>query len=247
MISRLASSTLFCAERHPGKRSLRVESLEIRSLLSATPWQGDCAATEAPAAAAAPVASVTVSIIPPITIPKPGDANGDDVVDFLDYQVFADHYLQSGVWSDGDFNVDLFVDGADYTIWADNCSVTPLPVTAEAVPAPAAAAIPGDEEIDDLATDSVLLDLLSDTVQPVMPEKVCSDPLIIECSVVGLLGRELEKTPQSQSEVPAEAPDSETLSRSHLIESTDSLQIAAVAQVWDQAASDVSVSAKNRK
>jgi CSLREA domain-containing protein len=49
-----------------------------------------------------------------------GDANRDDEVTDADYTVWADHYGQSGSFSEGDFNGDGVVSDADYTIWADN-------------------------------------------------------------------------------------------------------------------------------
>jgi len=68
---------------------------------------------------------------------KPGDANGDDLVDGADYTVWADHYLQTTTLgaSVGDFSGNGLVDGGDYTIWADNYE--PLLLSASAVPEPA--------------------------------------------------------------------------------------------------------------
>jgi len=52
---------------------------------------------------------------------KPGDANGDNRVDELDYNIWYSHYNQplSGI-SNGDFNGDSKVDGMDYSIWVNN-------------------------------------------------------------------------------------------------------------------------------
>ncbi|MBI3980842.1 hypothetical protein HY345_02490 [Candidatus Microgenomates bacterium] len=53
---------------------------------------------------------------------KPGDANGDNVVDGVDYVIWLNHYNQTtnkGV-SEGDFNKDNKVDGLDYVIWVNN-------------------------------------------------------------------------------------------------------------------------------
>jgi len=73
-----------------------------------------------------------------VTLPKPGDANSDELVDGSDYTVWADSYLLSGRnWQTGDFNGDGLVDGADYTIWADNWFPYNV-VGTQAVPEPAA-------------------------------------------------------------------------------------------------------------
>jgi len=56
--------------------------------------------------------------------PIPGDANGDDVVDGLDYLVWAAHYGDNpaedppGSPDNGDLNGDDVVDGLDYLFWA---------------------------------------------------------------------------------------------------------------------------------
>jgi hypothetical protein len=56
--------------------------------------------------------------------PIPGDANGDDVVDGLDYLVWAAHYGDDpaedppGPSANGDLNDDEVVDGLDYLVWA---------------------------------------------------------------------------------------------------------------------------------
>ncbi|KPK81081.1 MAG: hypothetical protein AMJ81_10895, partial [Phycisphaerae bacterium SM23_33] len=47
-----------------------------------------------------------------------GDANGDGVVDGLDYNVWSLHYDQPGDWGDGDFTQNGFVDGLDYNVWS---------------------------------------------------------------------------------------------------------------------------------
>ena len=55
----------------------------------------------------------------------PGDANGDDVVDGLDYNQWSLHYLDQAVpawseggWAYGNFNEDDIVDGLDYNAWS---------------------------------------------------------------------------------------------------------------------------------
>lgn len=56
-----------------------------------------------------------------VQLAKFGDANGDGVVDGVDYTRWADHFMQTGAtFNQGDFNGDGVVDGADYTAWADN-------------------------------------------------------------------------------------------------------------------------------
>ncbi|KPK78958.1 MAG: hypothetical protein AMJ81_14170 [Phycisphaerae bacterium SM23_33] len=48
----------------------------------------------------------------------PGDANGNGVVDGLDYNAWSLHYQQAGGWAEGDFNGDGTADGLDYNIWS---------------------------------------------------------------------------------------------------------------------------------
>lgn len=56
----------------------------------------------------------------------PGDANGDGLVDGVDYLVWAGNFGETDPpdglngASDGDFNDDGVVDGVDYLVWADN-------------------------------------------------------------------------------------------------------------------------------
>ncbi|KKU96023.1 MAG: hypothetical protein UY28_C0039G0005, partial [Candidatus Amesbacteria bacterium GW2011_GWB1_48_13] len=52
---------------------------------------------------------------------KPGDANGDNLVNGLDYLIWLSHYGEfvSGP-ANGDFNNSGKVDGADYLIWLSN-------------------------------------------------------------------------------------------------------------------------------
>lgn len=55
----------------------------------------------------------------------PGDANGDGVVNGLDYIIWLNHYNQTtpdGA-SDGDFDDSGKVDGLDYVIWLDNYEI----------------------------------------------------------------------------------------------------------------------------
>jgi hypothetical protein len=52
---------------------------------------------------------------------KPGDANGDGLVDGRDYIVWVNHYGTASTGSsNGDFNNDTIVDGRDYIIWVNN-------------------------------------------------------------------------------------------------------------------------------
>jgi hypothetical protein len=69
--------------------------------------------------------------------PDPGDANGDGVIDGLDYVVWAIGYGQfdgDATFGDGDLNGDGYVDGVDYLVWAENYSGG---IAATAVPEPA--------------------------------------------------------------------------------------------------------------
>jgi len=52
---------------------------------------------------------------------KPGDANGDTMVDGRDYVIWLTHYGQNvlGV-TNGDFDTNSIVDGRDYVIWLNN-------------------------------------------------------------------------------------------------------------------------------
>lgn len=53
---------------------------------------------------------------------KPGDANGDNKVDDLDYIIWARYYGTTNAAgpAQGDFNKDAHVDDLDYVIWANN-------------------------------------------------------------------------------------------------------------------------------
>jgi hypothetical protein len=64
----------------------------------------------------------------------PGDANGDGVVNESDAAILADHWGQSGYWTEGDFNGDGVVDICDAAILAanwqgdtENAAVTVIP------------------------------------------------------------------------------------------------------------------------
>lgn len=73
---------------------------------------------------------------------KPGDANGDGLVDGVDYTLWADHFLLPATWRNGNFTYDAIVDGADYTVWADHFS--PFPSASLAVvPEPSALVLAG--------------------------------------------------------------------------------------------------------
>jgi plastocyanin len=72
-----------------------------------------------------PTPTATVTLVPPTNTPiptqiqKPGDANGDNRVDGIDYVIWLSHYGRIPVQGplDGDFNRDGTVDGIDYVIW----------------------------------------------------------------------------------------------------------------------------------
>jgi len=75
------------------------------------------------------VAALSVSTSPSPTTPtptvpsgKPGDANGDGKVDFIDYAIWRLHFGQTTTngATDGDFNNSNFVDFVDYAIWRLN-------------------------------------------------------------------------------------------------------------------------------
>ncbi|KKQ85367.1 MAG: hypothetical protein UT08_C0007G0040 [Candidatus Woesebacteria bacterium GW2011_GWB1_38_8] len=73
---------------------------------------------------AVPTATPTPSFTPTPTGPcaKPGDANADCKVDFIDYAIWRLHFGQTttnGI-RDGDFNNSNFVDFVDYAIWRLN-------------------------------------------------------------------------------------------------------------------------------
>lgn len=66
-------------------------------------------------------ATVTGSSSPSPVPPKPGDANGDNMVNEADYTLWLSHYGQtiSGI-ANGDFNGDNTVNGIDYVVWLNN-------------------------------------------------------------------------------------------------------------------------------
>ena len=52
---------------------------------------------------------------------KPGDANGDGIIDGIDYVAWLNHYnTHIAGAANGDFNNNGFVDGLDYVIWRNN-------------------------------------------------------------------------------------------------------------------------------
>ena len=66
----------------------------------------------------------------------PGDANGDQVVNAADLQIWNSHRFAGGTdWIRGDFNGDGVTDVSDFNIWSENVGTA---VIAEAVPEPAA-------------------------------------------------------------------------------------------------------------
>ncbi len=72
--------------------------------------------SQGPTPTAAPASSPT-----PTGAAKPGDANGDGLVDGRDFVIWATHYNQSvSGASNGDFDGNGIVDGRDFVIWATN-------------------------------------------------------------------------------------------------------------------------------
>lgn len=80
-----------------------------------------------------PLLSIDYTVGVPPTL---GDANGDHLVDGVDYTIWADHFLLTTTLgaAAGDFSGDNKVDGADYTIWADHFAPGLLSISA--VPEP---------------------------------------------------------------------------------------------------------------
>jgi len=66
------------------------------------------------------------------TTNRPGDANGDGLVDSADYTIWSDTYNQSGKNLAADFNNDGTVDGGDYMVWAANYAPPLMPPSADA-------------------------------------------------------------------------------------------------------------------
>jgi len=60
----------------------------------------------------------------PTSTPTLGDANGDGLVDGIDYIIWLNNYNQStgNGPANGDFNSSGFVDGVDYILWLNNYS-----------------------------------------------------------------------------------------------------------------------------
>jgi hypothetical protein len=64
--------------------------------------------------------TLTASITPTL-IPKPGDANGDNIIDGRDYVVWLNNYGKSLLGpTNGDFDKNNIVDGRDYVLWLNN-------------------------------------------------------------------------------------------------------------------------------
>jgi hypothetical protein len=76
---------------------------------------------------------------------RPGDANGDGMVDGLDYLAWAVNFGASEPpelsASDGDFNDDGTIDGNDYLVWANNFGASLAAATSTVVPEPSALAL----------------------------------------------------------------------------------------------------------
>jgi hypothetical protein len=88
------------------------------------------------------VATATVNLAPGL----PGDANGDDMVDGLDYLIWAENFGDDpaddppGSPANGDLNDDNVVDGLDYLFWASNFGASTDGIT---VPEPSLAVLCG--------------------------------------------------------------------------------------------------------
>jgi len=93
------------------------------------------AMTPTPSPSPSPTATSTLTPSPTAVGPsptsqfKPGDANGDGLVDGVDYSIWQANYgkATNDNYKSGDFNGDGKVDGADYYIWFSNYSATPTP------------------------------------------------------------------------------------------------------------------------
>jgi hypothetical protein len=77
--------------------------------------------TPVPTFTVTPTLTVTPTITP-IPTPIPGDANGDSLIDGVDYVIWLTQYLNYNPTSnaDPDFNQSGTVDGIDYVIWLNN-------------------------------------------------------------------------------------------------------------------------------
>ena len=78
---------------------------------------------ELPVGTAPPPPNGTPTPTPtPTPAVKPGDANGDGLVNEADYTIWASHYLQqlTGGATVGDFSGDGVVNGVDYVLWLNN-------------------------------------------------------------------------------------------------------------------------------
>jgi hypothetical protein len=120
------------------RSTLSVEALEHRNLLSAVPVAPEIALTasefgEPPCCVESPSSPVQSSAVA-AEAGIPGDADGNSIVDYIDFQIWSEHYLQPGDMTnaDGDFNGDGTVDGADYTTWADHRTNSNSPVESPA-------------------------------------------------------------------------------------------------------------------
>ncbi|KKU63607.1 MAG: Outer membrane adhesin like protein [Candidatus Amesbacteria bacterium GW2011_GWA1_47_16] len=68
-----------------------------------------------------PTPTKTPTKTPTPATAKPGDANGDNLVNGLDYLIWLSHYGQTAIGAvNGDFNNDSAVNGLDYLIWLNN-------------------------------------------------------------------------------------------------------------------------------
>ena len=68
------------------------------------------------------VTSTPIATTQPTAAPKLGDANGDNMVNDIDYSIWISNYQKTGTCgpSCGDFNNDGAVDSLDYIVWVNH-------------------------------------------------------------------------------------------------------------------------------
>lgn len=181
----------------------------------------------------------------------PGDANGDGVVDFLDLQVWSDHFMQDAnlAFLEGDFNLDGFTDGADYIIWADNMTLPPPATAAPVASALQQASLPAAEQSvdtlaaasDDAFSESDGSSSLSATAN-LIAESVAVPRLETGAITSGSLSPSPAAPPTTTSTQSASAPDNSD----SLFETDSLLPWASVAHDFQVAADDAADCLKPR-